>query len=276
MVRCSESSECHTLNADQASARRVEAGADDWDEHWSRYAGTAELNPAQAFRRRLILSALGPTGPGARILDIGSGTGDLAADLAAALSGPQLLGLELSQTGVEIARRKVPTARFEQRDLLSGEPPAPGDRGWAQLAVCSEVLEHLDDPVGLLRGARPYLAPGCRLVITVPGGPMSAFDRQIGHRRHFDHDALAAVVAGAGLRVEEVRGAGFPSFNAYRLLMVALGDRLVAAAETGGERPGLMARAAARAFDAAFRINSGGRRFGFQMLAIASNPPDEH
>jgi hypothetical protein len=34
----------------------------------------------------------------------------------------------------------------------------------------------------LLKNAQ-YMAEGCRLVITVPG-PMSAFDKHIGHRKH--------------------------------------------------------------------------------------------
>jgi 2-polyprenyl-3-methyl-5-hydroxy-6-metoxy-1,4-benzoquinol methylase len=36
--------------------------------------------------------------------------------------------------------------------------------------VCSEVLEHVDRPRELLANAAAYLAPGCRLVVTVPGG----------------------------------------------------------------------------------------------------------
>ncbi len=260
------------MTSERASA--PSSGADDWDEHWSRYADAAEFNPAQAFRRRLVLAALGVDRPGARILDIGSGTGDLAADLVEALPEPRVLGLELSATGAEIARAKVPGAEFEQRDLLAGENPAAEHRRWAEYAVCSEVLEHVGDPAALLRGAGPYLAPGCRLVITVPGGPMSAFDRHIGHRQHFGREALAAVVSEAGLEVESVRAAGFPSFNVYRWLMVALGDRLVATATAGAEEPTLAARVAARGFDAAFRINRGGRRLGFQMIAVARQPAD--
>ncbi len=45
-----------------------------------------------------------------------------------------------------------------------------------------------------------YLAPGCRLVVTVPGGPRSAFDRHIGHRRHF-----SACAAPPAARAERVR-----------------------------------------------------------------------
>ena len=178
----------------------LDSSTDDWDRHWSQYASAAVLNPAQDFRRRLILRALAVDRPGARILDIGSGSGDLAADLVEELPAPEVRGLELSATGVEIARRKVPEAEFRKWNLLVETGVPDEDAGWADFAVCSEVLEHVDDPVALLRNARPFLASGCRLVITVPGGPMSAFDRHIGHRRHFRPADAATTLRAAGYR----------------------------------------------------------------------------
>jgi SAM-dependent methyltransferase len=247
--------------------------ADDWDEHWSRYAQAAVLNPAQDFRRRLIIDGLAISGAGARILDIGSGTGDLAADLIAELRSPEVRGVELSATGVELARRKVPGAEFRQWDLLTDRTVPDEDAGWADHAVCSEVLEHVDDPVALLRNARAFLAPGCRLVVTVPGGPISAFDRHIGHRRHFSPADAGATLSAAGYEVESVRGVGFPFFNLYRLLVIAAGERLIEPESSAGAAPpGRMRRFADRLFRALFRRNRGGSRLGFQTVAVARNP----
>ena len=80
--------------------------AGEWDVHWDEYAASAELNPAQAYRRRLILDLL-ECGPHDRIVDIGSGQGDLARDLMAAVPGAEVVGLEVSRTGVEIAAAAV-------------------------------------------------------------------------------------------------------------------------------------------------------------------------
>ena len=246
---------------------------DDWDEHWDAYADAAGLNPAQAFRRRLIIEALAISAPAAKVLDIGSGTGDLAVDLLRELPSPEILGVELSAKGVEISRRQAPAATFVECDLLAPDAAPAEHRGWADHAVCSEVLEHVDDPVALLRGARPLLAPGCRLVVTVPGGPMSAFDRHIGHRRHFSPDDLAEVMSQAGLEVEWVRGAGFPFFNLYRFMIIALGDRLIETARVDpAGSPPWHARAAAKVFDVLFRLNARRGRLGFQTIGAARVP----
>ena len=245
------------------------AAQDDWNRHWNDYAGAAESNPAQRFRRRLILSELSlrSRGSTARVLDIGSGQGDFAADLVAHDSSAELLGLELSASGVEIASRKVPQARFLQCDLLEPHQPPLDWRAWATHAVCSEVLEHLDDPERLLHHAKAWMAPGCRLIVTVPGGPMSAFDRYIGHRRHYRPQELRHLLQRAGFHVESATGAGFPFFNLYRTAVIARGSRLIG--DVSG-RPSGSARLAMSAFEVLFRLNR--RNRGWQNIAVATLP----
>jgi SAM-dependent methyltransferase len=241
------------------------AQRDQWDQHWDEYAHSAEQNPAQRFRRNLILSLLGEAP--ARVLDIGSGQGDFAADAAAMFPQAQILGLELSTSGVQASRCKVPTAEFLQCDLLSGTNPPQQRLHWATHAVCSEVLEHLDEPERLLSNVRPWLASRCRLVVTVPGGPMSQFDRHIGHRRHYRPADLRAVLENAGFRVELARGAGFPFFNLYRCVVIARGRKLV---DDVAQKPSTAARLAMDSFDVLFRGNL--RTHGWQTVAVAVAP----
>ncbi len=244
---------------------------DDWDRHWQEYERSAARNPAQDFRRALIMRLLVGRDAPRRIVDIGSGTGDLMAALRDEHPGAELLGIELSLAGIESSRRKVPDAVFLQRDLTRAGQPPPEYASWATHAVCSEVLEHVDDPRALLEVSRSYLAPGCLLVVTVPGGPMTAYDRHIGHRRHFRPDDLADLLRGAGFDVVRATGAGFPVFNVYRLLMRALGTRLIDVAGSG--EPSVVARAAMGAF--AFLLRSS-RRWsgrGWQIVVVARVPP---
>jgi len=173
------------------------------------------LDPARAYRCRLILDLLQSFDrrESGRILVIGAATGALAADLHRRIPTADIVGVEGSRESVERARLAAPSATFIQRDLLREGEVDPRLRGWATTAVCAEVLEHVADPRQLLRGAAPYLAPGGKLVITVPGGPMSAFDRRIGQRRHFTPKTLSHLLEESGFRVTHVQRAGFPFSN---------------------------------------------------------------
>jgi SAM-dependent methyltransferase len=243
-------------------------GRDDWDRHWEEYNQTAEENPAQSYRRELIFSLLGlhGAGEGVRLLDIGSGQGDMAASILAHYPSAEVLGLELARSGVEISRRKVPAATFVQRNLLDTRDPPEEQREWATHAVCSEVIEHLDEPCQLLTNARRYMAPGCRLVVTVPGGPMSAFDRHIGHRKHWRARDLQALLEQAGYSPSHVTGAGFPFFNFYRCVVILRGKKLIEDVRGGSGVASPVARATMALFRQMIRPGLNSSRWGWQIV----------
>ena len=205
-----------------------------------------------------------------RVLDVGSGSGALADAILRARPDAQVLGADLADGAVSLARARVPKAAFLQQDFARTTAIAPEYVGWATHAVCSEVLEHLDDPETVLGNVRPYLARGCRLVVTVPAGPMTAFDKHIGHRRHFTADSLARVLRSSGFDVERVVGAGFPFFNLYRLAVLARGDALIAdVAEGDGAGLPARARLAMGIFAVLFSLNLDRSRLGWQLAATA-------
>ena len=247
---------------------------DDWEAHWSEYADTASDNPAQEYRRQLILELAGRSGEPHRVLDIGSGQGDLLAAMRPHWPNAELAGIELTAEGVRRAQVKVPDARFVQLDLATEANDAPELRDWADLAVCSEVLEHVDDPARFLRSAMQYVAPGGTVVVTVPGGPRTAFDRHIGHRRHYTADALRAVLDETGLEVELVEGAGLPFFNLYKLLVMMRGDA-VARDVSSLEPPSRLATVVMRAFGVVLRPRCNIPRRGWQIVALARRPVTE-
>jgi SAM-dependent methyltransferase len=248
---------------------------DNWDRHWDEYSQAAQENPAQEYRRRVMFSLLrlANSGTGVRLLDIGSGQGDMAVAVRAAFPAAEIVGLELSQSGVEISRQKVPDARFVQCNLLEEGAPPQDLRGWATHAVCSEVIEHVDDPLQLLRSARQYMSPGCGLVVTAPGGPMSAFDKHIGHRKHFRPSEIELLFREAGYISKQVTGAGFPFFNLYRCVIVLRGEKLiedVSARQNSSASP--YARMAMALFSRLFRLNFNSSPWGWQMAGKAQVP----
>jgi SAM-dependent methyltransferase len=248
------------------------ASHDDWDAHWDRYAESAAENPAQRMRHEIIARLLcEDAGKRAiRVFDLGSGQGDLVQKLKLFLPDARFVGAELSASGVAISRRKVPDATFVVADIF--RPPVALEEfcGWATHAVCSEVLEHVDEPAAFLERAGRYLAPGGRVIVTVPGGPISAFDRQIGHRQHFDRALIQSILEKAGYSVERVYLAGFPFFNLYRLLVIARGEKLARDVEaTASGTPSGAAGFAMKLFRVLFHANLLDSPFGWQVVAIA-------
>ncbi|WP_411103842.1 class I SAM-dependent methyltransferase [Streptomyces sp. cmx-4-9] len=104
---------------------------------------------------------------GARVLDVGSGTGRPAAE-ALARAGYEVTGIDVSAAMVELARARVPQARFEQADVRTWTPPTGGFD-----AVCSFFpLLVMDQPevAASLDRLASWVAPGGYFVMaTVPG-----------------------------------------------------------------------------------------------------------
>jgi SAM-dependent methyltransferase len=148
----------------------------------------------------------GPPAPGARVLDVGCGHGGL-------LSRLRDLGWDVE--GTEVDGRAVAEARARGVPVHHGEL---ADRAYPDdhfdLVHLGHVIEHVYDPVGLLRECRRLLKPGGGLVVLTPNA------RSWGHRhfgrdwrgleppRHlhlFDVDNLAVVARRAGFARVEAR-----------------------------------------------------------------------
>jgi SAM-dependent methyltransferase len=249
-----------------------QADRDDWSRHWESYSVAASENPAQHMRHNLILSVISRIPDKIHLLlDAGSGQGDFLRRAASSHVAGELVGLELSRAGVAISREKVPEATFIQADLQNPPQALRKYIERADLAVCSEVIEHVDSPVSFLQSVRNYLKPGGWLIVTVPGGPMSAFDLHIGHRKHFDADSIATVLNLARFSVENIQLAGFPFFNFYRLIVILRGRKLIDDAKPGSSRgrPSALALLAMRMFRLLFEWNTDHSRFGWQVIAVA-------
>jgi SAM-dependent methyltransferase len=245
--------------------------AEEWERHWPAYDQAAQINPAQRYRRKLIFSALerdSRKGP-LRLLDLGCGQGDFLRAALQTFPGAQLAGLDLSQAALSLAKERIPEARLVCADF-SKPLTLPVDlQRWATHLVCTEVLEHLDHPAQFLSEIRGAISGGGKLLVTVPGGPRSAFDLHIGHRRHYTADSLSQLFNVTGYRTIAVAAAGFPFFNLYRLAVILRGRRLIA--DIGGENTGRVSPSAVlamRVFDQLFRFNHHQSRWGWQIFGI--------
>jgi ubiquinone/menaquinone biosynthesis C-methylase UbiE len=113
---------------------------------------------------RLILSAAG-LGPGMRVLDLGSGVGDVAF-VAAELVGPggEVIGIDRSHEAAAKANM-----RAQQRDLANvqfvvGDIYEAATTGPVDAIVGRLVLMHVPDPVAVLRAQSALLRPGGKVI----------------------------------------------------------------------------------------------------------------
>ncbi|HEY3067285.1 MAG TPA: methyltransferase domain-containing protein [Methylomirabilota bacterium] len=116
------------------------------------------------FVRRVVALA---DSSAARLLDVGCGTGDLLAALAARFPRSELHGVDISTARVQRPLRDGRRVRVADADVQRGLPfrAATFDG-----IFCTEVLEHLKHPQRGLEEIRRVLRPGGWAVITVPNG----------------------------------------------------------------------------------------------------------
>lgn len=103
--------------------------------------------------------------PGAKLLDIGCGNGNLSIVLGSL--GYNVKGIDVDDTSVKTAneRNTFPNVSFEVADANKFSMNDEFD-----LIVCTEVLEHLEVPGELVQSAYRILKPGGTMIVTVPNG----------------------------------------------------------------------------------------------------------
>jgi ubiquinone/menaquinone biosynthesis C-methylase UbiE len=99
--------------------------------------------------------------PGMSLLDCGCGPGSITVDLAELLAPGEVVGVDIEPKNIDRARalareRGVTNARFEVGDVH--ELPFP-DASF-DAAFAHTLLQHVADPVGVLREMRRLLRPG--------------------------------------------------------------------------------------------------------------------
>jgi len=108
-----------------------------------------------------LIELLSPE-PGERILDVGCGTGRLAAQIAA--TGAHVTGLDLSAAMLEQARLACPRGEFMEGDLLEFRPAEPFDGIFSNAA-----LHWIKPPERAAERQFAALKPGGRLVAELGG-----------------------------------------------------------------------------------------------------------
>ncbi|HTZ08853.1 MAG TPA: class I SAM-dependent methyltransferase [Acidimicrobiales bacterium] len=152
-------------------------------------------------RLRLVADAYAPvSGPfvarhlpagAATVLDLGCGPGFSTELLARHATPGAVLGLDASAPFLDVARSRVPAARFVLHDVTTVPlPGAPAHAIYARL-----VLAHLPDPLATVQRWRGELAPGGVLLIE----DLERVEAPPGCLRHYEELSAEVVRHGGGV-----------------------------------------------------------------------------
>jgi SAM-dependent methyltransferase len=161
------------------------------------YELTAEPRALQARKLVGVVENFCPAP--ARLLDVGAGIGLLLKEARKRM---------YSAVGIEPSRWLAAKARQSGLDVHRGVLPHPDVQGPFDAVCLIDVIEHVPDPVGLLRTIRAIMAPTGKIVIVTPD-VNSVMARLMGrkwwhfraaHIGYFDKITLARACHAAGLK----------------------------------------------------------------------------
>ena len=155
---------------------------------------------------------------GSSLLDMPCGDGTLTALFASKFK--RIVGIDASSTHLELAKKNLPAAEFHEALIEEFET----DERFDTITMIN-ILEHVLDPINILRKAANLLSDNGILLIHVPNSmainrrlavlmgalteceELSPFDiNVVGHRRSYSLSSLCADIKQAGLQINNTGG----------------------------------------------------------------------
>jgi methionine biosynthesis protein MetW len=188
---------------------------------------------------------------GARVLDVGCGTGSVSC-LVRDRRRATVLGIEPNAARARLAEERgiaVIASTYTEE--------IPRRHGTFDVVLFADVLEHLEDPAAMLWQVRAALAPGGRVLASIPNVAhwsvrlnllVGRFDYQptgimdATHLRWFTRAAVGRLFGEAGYELREMRssaGMFLPAYTASPLRVVPPYVRLAAVRRLMAVAPGL-------------------------------------
>ncbi len=180
------------------------------------------------------IASLDGRGSVREVLEVGCGTGAVLRQLKASLPGARVVGMDLFEEALDLARRRF-DGPLVRADVLKSCFRRPFD-----LVGAFDVIEHLDDDVSVLRTLAEYLCPGGHLLVTVPAHTSlwSYFDDVALHRRRYEVSELRSKFEAAGFTnvfVTQFMAALYP-FMWIKRRLIGQGARRIGAASRGAQQ----------------------------------------
>jgi 2-polyprenyl-6-hydroxyphenyl methylase/3-demethylubiquinone-9 3-methyltransferase len=206
------------MNVDQSEIAKFSALAHRWWDQNSEFKPLHAINP---LRLGWIKSFVDLNGK--RALDVGCGGGILAEALAQ--SGAQTTGIDLAEKALKVAElHALESGAQVNYQAISAEALALTEPASFDIVTCMEMLEHVPDPISVVKACATLAKPGATLFFsTLNRNPKSYLFAIIGaeyllrllpkgthdYRKFITPSELGHFVRDAGLEIIGIKGLSY-------------------------------------------------------------------
>lgn len=151
------------------------------------------------------------------VVDVGCGDG--GALNFCARRGAHLIAVDIDQDVIDNVKRRLEGSAARQMEfILNAAPTLPLADATATRVICTEVLEHVDDPAQVMAELARIGKPGARYLLSVPDPLQENLQKHVApdtyfqkpnHVRIIGREEFESLVRGAGLVVEQHEYYGF-------------------------------------------------------------------
>lgn len=215
------------MNADQTEIDKFSALAHRWWDPSSEFKPLHAINPL-----RLAWIQEHASISGKKVLDVGCGGGILAESMAVA--GAQAKGIDLSEKALKVADlHSLESGVQVKYEYVSAEDLAKKEAGQYDVVTCMEMLEHVPDPLSIIKSCAALVKPGGKVFFsTLNRNPKSYLFAIIGaeyilrilpkgthdYKKFIKPSELNEFIREAGLELNELIGLSYnPITEVYSL-----------------------------------------------------------
>ncbi len=191
----------------------TQPSGDDYAKFYESFFEEKDLEAYQKDRRMVLrretiaktLQRYAP--PPASVLDVGCGLGDVLAEMP---PGYTLHGTDFARFNVGVASRRLGNrAKITQASIYE----LPYESNGFNIALCLEVLEHIEDDARAVREIARVLKPGGILIAAVPYTfYWPDYLKLMGHFRHYTRESFSNLMNHNGLKTETYLS-NYPNFH---------------------------------------------------------------
>ncbi|MFM8151848.1 MAG: bifunctional 2-polyprenyl-6-hydroxyphenol methylase/3-demethylubiquinol 3-O-methyltransferase UbiG [Polynucleobacter victoriensis] len=215
------------MNADQTEIDKFSALAHHWWDPSSEFKPLHAINPLRLGWIQEYVSIAGK-----KVLDVGCGGGILAESMAVA--GAQAKGIDLSEKALKVADlHSLESGVKVEYEYISAENLAQKEAGQYDVVTCMEMLEHVPDPLSIIKSCAALVKPGGKVFFsTLNRNPKSYLFAIIGaeyvlrilpkgthdYKKFIKPSELNEFIREAGLELNELIGLSYnPITEVYSL-----------------------------------------------------------